>query len=115
MSVLKEKATEISKHIKNPNPQFSITTILTIISIIIGIIQIYQKCKKTNQQIIDAMKAPSYADKILLRRKIRQAARIGQLNASDVQDIQQGFTIVGASLDQKTLELICQEIKEGAK
>lgn len=115
MSILKEKATEIAGHIKSPHPQFAISSILAIISIIVGIIQIYQKCNKSNQHILDSMKAPSYADGILLRRKIRQAARTGHLNSSDLQDIEVGFKAVGATLEEKTLELMCKEIKEGAK
>lgn len=115
MSVLKTKAQEIASRIKSPHPQFAISSIFAIISIIIGIIQIYQKCNKSNKQIVDALQDPSYADKIVLRRKLRQASRTGHLNSTDLKDIEVGFQEVGKALTQEELGDICTEIKEGVK
>ena len=76
MSLLEQKANEVAGHIKDSDESeaicFDPMTILTIISIIVGLIGIWQRCNTTPVIAVESMKE----DSALNNRQIRKVVRI---------------------------------------
>lgn len=107
MSLLEDKANKIVAEAKGENPVVFVDpiTILTVISVIVQIVKLYQSCKKTPEEVKKSMESPNWIERWRLKRIVRKSIKSNE----DVNGIVNGILKQGKDI---TVEEIVQLQKE---
>ena len=74
MSLLQSKAEQIYfKLPRNPNKQFNIITILSIISLLVQLFRLFKSQGKSSREILKCFKNPGLLERLLIKKKMNDS------------------------------------------